>query len=297
MKKLVVSLLTGLLLLAMGAPLLSATSDFKIEKDITVADGQTYDSSIISLKGKLIIKGTVKQSIMLVSGTITLDGVVEEDVVCIASDVIIGKNAVIKRDLFIIGGSLSKDESAKVGGEFFYFKFDLKKIESSIMPFLSNSKTISFIKTLKVVLWFIIALIVFAIFPLRIDAAKDLFDKYTLKIGAIGLLAMFSFIFLLFTFIILSFVFIGIPLLIALILLYFIIFIFGRTVMFYYLGIKIADFFKMKKLPPAVFLLIGVVLYGILKFLPLLGPVLLIILNILELGIGISYFLRKKLKL
>lgn len=292
MKKLFLLLFIEILIVT---GLLFPASDFKMEKDVTLPENETYSHSIVSLKGKLDIKGSVNESVLLVGGSLSLDGVVAEDVICIASRVTIGKNAVIKRDLFIIGGSLEKDPGAKVEGEFFYFKFDLKRIENTIIPILSDSRTISFFKAVNIILWFIIALIVFVVVPQRINSAEEIFESHLLKIGVIGLLALFCFIFLLFISIILSFVIIGIPLFIALILFCFITYVFGRTVMFYFLGIKLTHLVKLKTLPPAIFLLVGVILYALLKFLPILGPVLLVVLNIFEFGIGIGYFFRKRL--
>lgn len=293
MKKFILLLVIEILIVT---GLVFPASDFKLEKDVTLPENETCSHSIVSLKGKLDIKGSVKESVLLVGGSLSLDGVVAEDVICIASRVTIGKNAVIKRDLFIIGGSLEKEPDAKVEGEFFYFKFDLKRIENTIIPILSDSRTISFFKAINIILWFIIALIVFVVVPQRINRAEEIFESHLMKIGVIGLLALFCFIFLLFISIILSFVIIGIPLFIALILFCFITYVFGRTVMFYFLGIKLTHLLKLKTLPPAIFLLVGVILYALLKFLPILGPVLLVVLNIFEFGIGVGYFFRKRLR-
>jgi hypothetical protein len=282
--------------MVMVSGFLFSLSDYKMEKDLTVPENTVYPHNIVSLKGSLDIKGSMKESIFLVGGQLTLDGVVEKDVICIASQVKIGKNALIKRDFFIIGGTLERDTGARVEGEFVYFKFDLQKIENTIIPILSDSRTISLIKTVKIILWFIIALILFAVVPQKINSAEEIFDKHRLKIGAIGFLSLFFFIFLLFIFIILSFVIIGIPLLIISILFYFVTFTFGRTVMFYYIGLKLSHFIKFRNITPAIFIMIGAIIYALLKFLPVLGSIVLIVLNIFELGIGVSYFLRKKLK-
>ncbi|HLP47177.1 MAG TPA: hypothetical protein VK469_14595 [Candidatus Kapabacteria bacterium] len=293
MKKLILLLIIEILIVTGW---LFPVSDFKLEKDVTLPSNETSSHSIVSLKGKLDIKGSVKESVLLVGGNLMLDGVVAEDVICISSRVTIGKNAVIKRDLFVIGGSLEKDPGAKVEGEFFYFKFDLKRIENTIIPILSDTRTFTLFKTVNIIIWFIIALIVFAVVPQKINFAEEIFDNHRLKIGVIGLLALFSFIFLLFISIILSFIIIGIPLFIALILLCFITYIFGRTVVFYFIGIKLTQLVKLKAIPPASFILAGAILYALLKFLPILGPILLVILNIFEFGIGVGYFFRKKLE-
>lgn len=282
--------------LMISGGLLFPASDFKMQKDITVPAGETFPHSVVSLKGKLDINGVVSESVILVGGRLSLEGVVEEDVICFGSDVTIGKNAHIKRDLFVIGGTLEKDTGATVDGEYFHFKFDLKKLENSLIPILADTRTFSLFKAIRIIVWFIIALIVFAVFPRKINSAEEMFHLHRLKIGTVGLLSLFSFIFLAFIAIILSFVIIGIPLFIILVLLYFITYVFGRTVMFYYIGIKLAHVAKLKNIAPAFFILVGVIFYALLKFLPLVGPVLLIVLNIFELGIGVSFFLRKRLK-
>ena len=64
---------------------------------------------------------------------------------------------------------------------------------------------------------------------------------------------------------------------------------------FYFIGIKLVHLTKLKIIPPVSFILAGVIIYALLKFLPILGPVLLAILNIFEFGIGIGYLFRKKL--
>ncbi len=280
---------------ASGGMMLPA-SDYKMQKNINVSRDQIFPQSIVSFKGKLDINGTVKESVILVGGQLILDGVVEEDVICFAAEVKIGENAHIKRDLFVIGGVLDRDPAAKVDGEYFYFKFDLKKLENSLIPILSDTRTFSLFKAIRIILWFIIALIVFAVVPKKINAAEEIFDNHRIKIGTVGLLSLFCFIFLVFISIILSFIVIGIPIFIVLVLLYFVTYVFGRTVMFYYVGIKLAHLVKLKNIPPALFILLGVIVYALLKLLPFVGPILLIVLNIFELGIGVSYFLRKKLK-
>ena len=287
---------SALSLLPTSGGIVLPASDYKMKKNITIRGDQTFPQSIISFKGKLDIKGTVKESVILLGGQLNLDGVVEEDVICFAADVKIGENTHIKRDLFVIGGTLDRDPAAKVDGEYFYFKFDLKKLENSIIPILADSKTFSLFKAIRIILWFIIALIVFALVPKKINAAEEIFDNHGLKIGAVGFLSLFSFIFLVFISIILSFIVIGIPIFIFLVILYFVTYVFGRTVIFYYIGIKLSHLVKMKNIAPALFILVGVIFYALLKLLPYVGPLLLIILNIFELGIGVSYFLRKKLK-
>ena len=274
-----------------------STPSFKLIKNLVVPKDQSHDNSIVSLGGAIEINGIAKESVVMIGGSLKLDGVVEEDVICFAADVEIGKNARIKGDLIAVGGELKRHTESEVSGAYFYSKFNLKKIENTLIPILSDTRTVTFIKAMKIVLWLIIALIVFAIVPQKINGAREIFEGNIIKTGLVGLFSLFCFIFLLVTFIILSYFIIGIPFLFAIIILYLIVFLIGITVMFYFIGIRISEGLRLKKLTPALFILLGVVFYLILKFLPYMGNIFLLIMNIFELGIGVAFLLRKKLKL
>jgi len=283
--------------LLMISPFWFYASDYKMEKELTVKENTIYPSSIISIGGNIFVKGSVKKSIIMIGGSLKLDGEVKEDVICIATDIKLKKNAWIKGELLVFGGELDRHPESKVKGEFFYFRFDLKKIENTLIPIISDSQTITFLKILKIIFWLILTLVVLTIVPQKVSQAEEIFNKNILKIGLTGLISLFSFIFLLILLIIMSFLIIGIPFLFLLILIYFVILIFGRTVIFYYIGKKISHSFRLKGITPGIYILMGVIFYTLLKFLPLLGVVLLMIMNIFEIGIGVSFFLRKKIRL
>jgi hypothetical protein len=276
---------------------LFCSSNYKFEKNLTLDRNESYSNNIISFGGNIDIKGNVKHSLILIGGSLKLDGEIGEDIICIGAHVEISENALVKGDVFAIGGKLSKAPGAKLMGDFTNFRFDLKKIESTLIPILSDVRIFTFFKIIKIILWFVITLIVFAVFPRKINRAENLFANYILKIGAVGLISLFSFFFLLFVFIIMSFILIGIPLLFALLLCYFFTFILGRTILFYYIGDKIAAGLRLKNITPSLFVLFGVIFYGILNFIPLVGPIILLILNIFEVGIGVGFIARKRLNL
>lgn len=281
-----------------------AASNYKMVKNLTVATGDTYELSVLSWGGDIQVDAgaTVNGSIIMIGGTLKLDGLVNEDVICAATSIQLGPGARIKGDLYVIGGQLLPAEKIevekKVGGEYLNFKFNLKKIESTLIPIISDSQSIAFFKVMKIIFWLIVSLIVLAIAPRKINDAREIFTQHLLKTGAIGIISLFTFICLLFIFIILSFVIVGIPLLFLLVLAYFVVYIFGRAVMFYFIGAQLANRVKkMENITPALFIVIGALFYALLKFLPFVGPVLLILMNICEVGIGVGFFFRKKLKL
>ncbi len=294
MKKLVLLVIIKFLVVA---GVLFPASEYKIEKNVIVAEGDVYPHSLLSSDGTVEIKGNVKGSVIMGWGKLILDGVVEEDVICVGSDVTIGKTALIKRDLFVIAGTLNKNEAAGVKGEFIFFEFDLKRFENTVIPVLSDSHAVSFLKAMKLVLWFIVALILFAIIPRKVYKAEEVLTDNFFRMAGIGVLSVLAFIFLGLIFLILSLVVIGIPLLILLVLAFIIVFVLGRTVLFYTIGLKFSNKLHYYHVPPAVYIMEGVIFYALLKFLPVVGPILLILINILEVGIGVGFIFRKRLKL
>jgi hypothetical protein len=276
---------------------LSAAAPPSAVRETVVASDQIRAKSIVSLKGDIKIEGKVEGSIILIGGKLVLNGVVTQDVICFASKIVVGPNTSVLGDLIALGGTVTEGAKTRVKGDFLYFKFNLKKIENTIIPILSDSKTITFLKTIKIIIWFIIALVVFALVPRKIYDAEKIFKVNLAKSGAVGILSIFLFIISFFIFVIMSFIYIGIPLLLLLLILYFVIYIFGRTVMLFYIGSRISTLLKLKKISTALYLLLGIIFYAFLKFLPIVGPILLIIMNILEIGIGTSYLVRKRLKL
>lgn len=273
------------------------SSGFKVKKEMILQKNEVFDDNLISIGGNIDIKGKVNKSIIIIGGKLKLYGKIEEDLICISSDVKIYKNASIKGDLFVIGGKLEKDPEMRLQGEYSYFKFNLKKIETTLVPIISDSGSMTFFKAAKIILWLILALIIFAIIPKKINHAEEIFEKNILRIGITGILSIIAFILLFLIFIILSFIIIGIPLLFILILFYFALIMFGRTVLLYFIGIKITKTLNIKNITPAFYIFIGVAFYLMLKFLPIVGPILLIIFNMFEIGIGMSFLLRKKIPL
>lgn len=287
------TLIIGLILFS---GILSA-ANYEMVKQLSVPAGQTHSGSILSWGGDIDIDGSLDGTIILLGGTINLDGQVSEDVICVGSTIRVGENVLIKGDFIAIGGTIHGSPTDRnVRGQYYPLKIDLKKIESTLLPLISDSQTMAFFLGIKIILWLIITLIVFAVIPQKIVRTEKVFSHHIIKTGAIGILTLITFLFMLFMFIILSFVIIGIPLLFALVLLYLVAFVIGRTVIFYFLGSKMSGLLKVK-VNPAFFIVIGTTIYAALKFTPLFGPIVLLAMNVFEVGIGVGFIFKKKLKL
>lgn len=280
-----------LFFLAVGGLLLGAAGD----KEITVARGETRGKAINAVNARLAILGKLDESVFLLGGSLRLDGEVTGDVISIGARVEIGETALIGRDLIVIGGTLEKAEQSRIRGEVYNIRTgnDLKKIAGSLLPFLPESGDMTFFKVIKIFFWLVLSLLALAVFPLQVAQAAAMLPKAPLRHLGRGLLALLLFLLLLLAFLLLSFILIGIPLLIMLMAAYFLVLIFGRAAVFYFIGDRASRGLRLPA-SPALFIVLGVAAYSLLKFIPFLGGALLVIIDLLAAGIGVGYFLRRR---
>jgi hypothetical protein len=265
------------------------------KKEITVAAEETRGAAINALNASLAIHGKLEESVFLLGGSLRLEGEVTGDVICIASRVEIGERAVIGRDLIVIGGQLRRASGARVGGEVYniHTRKDLKKIASSVLPFLPEAGGLTFFKVIKIFFWLILSLLALAIFPFALTQTATTLAEAPLRHLLRGLLVLLAFLLLLLAFLLLSLVLIGIPLLIVLLAAYFLLLIFGRAAVFYFIGERISRFLRLRG-NPALFILLGIGVYTLLKFLPYAGIILLLFMDFFALGIAVGFFLRRR---
>jgi cytoskeletal protein CcmA (bactofilin family) len=284
------SLLLAVLLIA-GTLLAAADGG----KTVVVQAGATRTGNINAFHSFLDISGKVDASVFLVGGRLRLGGEISGDVICLGSQVDIQEGAVIGRDLIVIGGRMAKAPGCRINGDSYYVRTreDLKKITRTLLPFLPLGGGLNFFRILKIVFWFILALLCLAVLPAQVGRAAGLLDRSLLRTGWLGLLALVVFILALLISIVLSLVLIGIPLLLALVALYFLLLIFGRTVVFYAIGARLAALFKIRH-NAIVFVVLGTVVYALLKIVPFFAAPLLIVMDIFAIGIGVGYFLKYK---
>ena len=266
------------------------------EKTIKVYK-ENVESNLMSFGKDIVVNGNVSKSLIKIGGSLKLNGRVSKDVVCISSNVELGENFFIEGDLIVIGGSLSGKNENNIKGDIHNINFSFKKIDTSLTSIVLNSKTVFLLKTLFLILSLIISLILFGIIPLKVKKAEELLGDNMLRIGSLGILSILVFVILFLLSIILSFVYIGIPILLILLLILICLFVFGRAIMYYSIGQKIINKFNISVFSPAVFILLGVIVYFILNYIPVAGFIILKVLAVFELGISIGFILRRKLNL
>lgn len=264
---------------------------FIFKKDIVVEEDETQDN-VISWGGEIRILGEVTESVINFGGTIIIEGSVGETVVGFGSEIILKSTAEIEGDVLSLGGTLDKDPGARIEGDTVYFstsdevaKF-LKEGFVGIFGFSLLPLLIIF-KMITLVIWFILAIILVAIFPKQVSFASNQIRTSFWPIAGTGILSIIIFTGLIIFSVFLCFILIGIPILLALIAIGVIIKIFGRVVVFYFLGDWIFKAFGGKQATGLLAVLLGLLLFGLIGFIPILGSLFSFVLSIIGWGVVI----------
>lgn len=278
-------------LLALGVPL-SGHQDFSIQKDVTVAAGETQDN-VFTIGGNAVITGKVRRSVVAIGGTITVSGEVGEAVIGFGSRIVIRQSAVVNGDVVTLGGTLEKETGCTIRGDTVYLQgpeIGQKLLKGNIFKGILLFPIIPIIVVIKVIIlfiWFILALVGAALFPKQIAFAAGEIRKSFWPTFAIGLLAIIIFTGVILFAALLSIILIGIPVLMALVAAGVIIKIFGRLAVFYFFGDSVRRAFGSQKVSAMGAVLLGLLVVGLIGFLPIIGFLFSIPLNIMIWGVAV----------
>lgn len=262
----------------------------KIFSKVEVAENDVQDN-VVTFGGDIIIKGKVKHSAIAFGGTITVEGEVGEVVLGIGADITLTSTAKINGDVVSLGGSLQKMPGTIIEGDTVYLKTSegigtllregfTGRLGGSLLPFLIIFKVIT------AFIWFILAIILIALFPRQIIyASGQIRDSFGPVLGT-GILSLIVFAGMVIFSAFLSLALIGIPILIALIIIGIIIKIFGQVILFYFFGEMLSRGSQKAKPPsPLLIIVLGFILVTIIGLIPFLGPLFSLVLSLIGWGV------------
>ncbi len=277
-----------LLFFSAGLLPLQSQQSFTLINDIVVAE-DAVQKNVVTFGGNVLVEGKVKENVIAFGGNVVISGEVGEVVLGFGAHIILKSTAVIKGDVFSLGGQLEKEPGCVVHGDTIYFntsediaRFLGKLLKGSLFPLLIILKLIS------IFIWFLLALLIAAFFPRQVSLASGEIRRSFWPVFGTGVLSLIIYSGLIIFSTLLSFLLIGIPLLLGLVIVGAIIKTFGRVVLFYFFGESLASAFGGKsKASPLLIVMLGLILVSLISFIPILGSLFIFVLNIIGWGVVI----------
>ncbi|MFQ6070762.1 MAG: hypothetical protein ACE5LC_09620 [Candidatus Aminicenantales bacterium] len=280
-------LLFTTLLIICGFIALKGQQSFSVKKDIVVSKGEKQEN-IITFGGNVLIEGEAT-NVIAFGGSVRVRGEIN-DLFSVGSNTTLESTAVVRGDVFIIGGTLDRFPGSMVRGDTIHFKTS-EAISDTFKQAFRNIFSISFIpfimvgKILVFFIWLLISLVVVSIFPAQITFASNQIQKSFAPVTGLGLLSIAIFCASVIFSALLSLILVGIPLLFFFIILGLGIQIFGRVVCFYFLGESLLKAFGRSRILPLVTVIVGLVLLTIARFIPVVGFLLSLGLSVIGWGV------------
>ncbi len=281
----------ALILLMLCSTPLIGQQGIGFKNDIVVERGESQDN-VFSIGGNVQIRGTVNKTVIAFGGSIVIEGEVGEAVMGFGADITLLPSARIKGDLVSFGGILDKQPGTIIEGDTVYLKADEglgKLIQQglfgrtgiSLIPFLI------IIRMIMAFIWFILAVLLLALFPRQITFASEQIRKSFWPVFGIGALGIVIFSGLVLFSALLSLALIGLPILVSLIIIGVIIKIFGQVILFYFFGAFLYQAFRRKPTPPFLAVTLGFLLVTFIGMIPILGALFSLVLSIIGWGVVI----------
>jgi hypothetical protein len=292
-KKIFMLALFGLLLIAPLAAPPAARAEISSQKEIHIAPGETQEE-IVSFGGHVLIEGKVRNDVVVIGGSITVSGEVGQSVVGIGSRIVVKSTATIGKDLAALGGTLEKEPGCAIGGDTIYFQ--TRELGDRLFKdghlfkgafSLSLIPIIIVVKLVLIFLWLIVAVMGAALFPKPIAYAAGEMRKHFWPALGTGIVAILIFTLLVFFAAMLSFILIGIPIALALAVAGFIVKVFGRLAVFFFLGESALRAFRSRTISAMGAVLMGLLIFSLAGFVPVLGFLFTFVMNAVGWGIAI----------
>lgn len=261
-----------------------------IGKNITLAGGTinimntaSVGGSLVSAGGNITVSGPVKKGVIIAAGSTYIDTSIGGNLMQFG-ELTLSKRTKIKGNLMYRGSANAQiPKEASIGGV----------VKQIITPSRNNEiqqkqlfvalglykELFSFLSTL------IVGILLFTFLPNYMKKATDTLMGNVFRCFGIGVL---SIIFVPLAFIILLITIIGAPLALLLLGIYIIVIYFGKFVVVYAIGERIAPKFKQ----PIWQFILGLLLYHIVGFIPILGS--LMKAAVFLIGVGVVYHMKKQ---
>jgi len=284
--------LLGLFVMAPLAAAQEARTEFGSRQDFNVAAGETQDK-IFSLGGHVVVDGNVREDVMVIGGSITIGGEVGQSVVGIGSHIVIKATARIGEDLAALGGTLEKEPGCVIGGDTIYFQtreLGDRLFRDGVWDGLLSLSIIPIFVVAKLImtfLWLIVAVLGAALMPKPIAFAAGEIRKHFWPVLGTGFVAIVIFTMLVLFAALLSFILIGIPIALALAVAGFVVKVFGRLAVFYLLGESALRALRSRGPSAMGTVLMGLLVFSLAGFVPVLGFLFTLVLNAVGWGIAI----------
>jgi hypothetical protein len=264
------ALLVSLLLLA--APSGTGTSQVALHLD----KGSVARNQMVALGKDVIIDGEAMSDVAALEGSVEVTGRVDGDVVVLGGDARLGGESRVGGDVFVLGGMVEAAPGAHVAGRMVSYPTAssamVTLVEGPSLGLGFASPLVVGAKLALLAAWAALLLVLFAASGRQLLETADGIRREPFRSFLTGLTGVLALVLTALFFSAFTGGLVGVPLLVLVVLLAMILKLWGMVAVFYALGDWLAGrLFRRRRLRPLNAATIGLLVLGLLKFLPYVG--------------------------
>jgi hypothetical protein len=287
-----VRFLAATLLLVMVSPAGAAPRSSRSEPALRLEPGAVSQQQLVGVGRDVIVQGEALADVAALDGSVEVSGQVAGDVVVLRGDVRLTSTARVGGDIFVVGGFIRAAPGARAGGRMVSYPTAssawLTLLEGPSLGLGFASRLVVGAKLALLAAWAALLLLFFAASGRQLLETADGVRREPFRSFFVGLTGVVSLVLTGLFFSAFARGLIGVPLLVLLLVLGLVLKLWGMVAVFYALGDWISLRLLRRRYRPLNAATIGLLVMGLVKFLPWFGVVAWTTATFIGIGAALS---------
>ncbi len=237
--------------------------------------GSVARSRIVAMGRDMVIDGKALSHAVVISGSARVAGQVKGDVIVLDGDAMLAPTAAVGGDVYVLSGRIDAEPGASIGGRSVAYpdasSLWVSLIQGPVMGLPATSPVVLGAKLALLAFWAFVSLLLFAIGRRELLSTSDSvrlepFQNFFVGITGIAAMVLTALLFSVF-----AGALIGVPLIVLVVVIALVLRFWGMVAVFHALGDWLSRRFDRRPPLPLTAATYGLVVLGVLKFLPWVG--------------------------
>ncbi|HXU32466.1 MAG TPA: polymer-forming cytoskeletal protein [Thermoanaerobaculia bacterium] len=258
-----------------GAAPLPADPSGSGQVALRLEKGSVARHQLVAIGRDLILDGEAQADVAAIEGSVAISGSVTGDVVVLGGDARLAPTARIAGDVFVLGGTISASPGAQIEGRSVSYRNAsvawMTLLEGPSLGLESRSTVVVGAKLALLAAWSALLMLLFAACGRQLISTADEIKGEPFRGFFTGLVGVLALVLTALFFSAFAGALIGVPLLVLVVLAALALKLWGMVAVFYALGDFLLTRVFRRRMRPASAATLGLLLLGLVKFVPYLG--------------------------
>ena len=238
-------------------------------------EGSVARSRIVAMGRDLVIDGEALSHAVAISGSARVSGRVEGDVIVLGGDVVLASSAAVGGDVYVLSGRIDAEPGASIGGRSVAYpdasSLWVSLIQGPVMGLPATSPVVLGAKLALLAFWAFLSLLLFAVGRRELLSTSDSVRVEPFRNFFLGLTGVAAMVLTALFFGAFAGALIGVPLVLLVVVIALVLRFWGMVAVFHAVGAWVSKRFEARPPLPLTAATYGLLLLGLLKFLPWIG--------------------------